>query len=263
VRGRLVRTLVMLLGLGVALMMDLSSESNSIAASAVLHPQSARVPTHARHGRNDARTRCLAQFQLKTAGYDPGPLDCQWGPKSVQALAAFQRDSGLSPTGQLDVMTGLALRKAREVLSCHKSGKTVTDCLASVSLPATPPPVPRSHRQHPARFFAHAACARAYNRCVGDCTGPVFDYDKGTYRYNTDFEDNCEGSCLAGGNACDGVDETDDDDAADERCDEFQSSCNNDCDSDAFDYDRGDYIEDSDAEDLCEDACSTGYAACG
>src|SRR5689334_1386885 len=113
-------------------MTGFSSERNSIAASAASPPQTARVPTPARQGRKPATMSCFAQLQLKTAGYDPGPLDCRWGRKSVQALAAFQRDSGLPSTGELDVMTALALRRGRDVPLCHKDGKPLADCLASV-----------------------------------------------------------------------------------------------------------------------------------
>jgi Putative peptidoglycan binding domain len=202
---------------------------------------------------------CTVQLQLKVAGYDPGPMDCRWGLRTSQARAAFQRDAGLSPTGTPDALTTLALRGGRAVLACHKAGAPVTSCVA-VSASARPrrsTSRPRTPRPRPARQFVHAKCSAAYNACVANCQGPIFDYEEGEYRHNTDFEDNCEDACNTGGDNCD------DEDDADARCDEFQISCNNECPSDAYDYNKGEYLEESDAEDLCEDACSAGYSACG
>ena len=39
-----------------------------------------------------------------------GAMDCRWGVRTSQALAAFQRDAGLPPTGTPDALTTLALR---------------------------------------------------------------------------------------------------------------------------------------------------------
>ncbi|MBD3306373.1 DUF1566 domain-containing protein [candidate division KSB3 bacterium] len=43
-----------------------------------------------------------AQQQLQIVGYDPGPVDGLWGPKTQAAVKAFQRDAGLAATGNLD-----------------------------------------------------------------------------------------------------------------------------------------------------------------
>jgi len=152
----------------------------------------------------------------------------------------------------------LALRGGRAVVECHKAGAQVTSCVAAsaAARPRGSTSNRRTPRPPPGRQFEHAKCAAAYNACVANCHGPVFDYEKGAYRYNTDFEDNCEDACSTGANNCD------DEDDADERCDEFRNSCNNECPSDAYDYDKGHYLEESDAEDLCEDACSASYSAC-
>ena len=43
-----------------------------------------------------------AQTLLRSLGYDVGPIDGRVGPRVRSALTAFQRDSALAPTGQLD-----------------------------------------------------------------------------------------------------------------------------------------------------------------
>lgn len=45
------------------------------------------------------------QLLLQESGFDPGPIDGQWGPRTGSALAAFQRAKGLPPNGELDAAT--------------------------------------------------------------------------------------------------------------------------------------------------------------
>jgi hypothetical protein len=45
------------------------------------------------------------QVLLEDAGFDPGPIDGHWGPRTQRALAAFQRDHGLRASGQPDAAT--------------------------------------------------------------------------------------------------------------------------------------------------------------
>jgi hypothetical protein len=42
------------------------------------------------------------QKLLKQFGFDPGPVDGQWGPKTRRALTDFQASAGLPPTGEPD-----------------------------------------------------------------------------------------------------------------------------------------------------------------
>ncbi|MDP2619146.1 MAG: peptidoglycan-binding protein [Hyphomicrobiales bacterium] len=42
-----------------------------------------------------------AQKLLTDLGYEPGPVDGQWGPNTKRAIESFQRDAGLEPTGAL------------------------------------------------------------------------------------------------------------------------------------------------------------------
>src|SRR5262245_7932192 len=50
-----------------------------------------------------------AQQRLKDRGYYAGPVDGVMGPRTAAALRAYQRDHGLSATGQLDSQTSGAL----------------------------------------------------------------------------------------------------------------------------------------------------------
>ena len=127
--------------------------------------------------------------------------------------------------------------------------------------PAPTPNVSPGGRQAPlvqkrrGRTFARTACKAAYNACVADCGGSVFDYDESEYLNNTDFAESCEDACGTGGAACDDADR-------DERCDEFASACEGECDSTVFDYDSGEYRYNTDADSQCEDTCSSGQGAC-
>ena len=64
-------------------------------------------------GINEAdRTALVAKIQtlLAEAGYDPGPADGVAGPKTVDAVKAYQRKVGVPDTGQIDqrLMASLA-----------------------------------------------------------------------------------------------------------------------------------------------------------
>lgn len=57
-------------------------------------------------GTDDVRQ---VQRALNEAGYNAGPVDGRWGLATADALRAFQEDKGLTPTGQVDDRTILAL----------------------------------------------------------------------------------------------------------------------------------------------------------
>ena len=72
-----------------------------------------------------------AQGLLAALGYEPGPTDGRWGPRTGRAYSAFLRDAGLPPG---NVLTPATLRDMRAVAK----GRNVTAALSSPrSAPAT------------------------------------------------------------------------------------------------------------------------------
>jgi peptidoglycan hydrolase-like protein with peptidoglycan-binding domain len=49
------------------------------------------------------------QQALAEKGYDPGPVDGQWGPEWVEALKKFQSEQNLTPDGKLGALSLIAL----------------------------------------------------------------------------------------------------------------------------------------------------------
>ncbi|WP_088554756.1 PGRP and LysM peptidoglycan-binding domain-containing protein [Calderihabitans maritimus] len=64
-------------------------------------------PTLRRTSRGPA-VRVL-QLLLTRAGFDPGPIDGIFGPRTEAAVKAFQRQKGLPVTGVVDTNTWIAL----------------------------------------------------------------------------------------------------------------------------------------------------------
>ncbi len=52
----------------------------------------------------------VVQRALTVAGFAPGPIDGQWGPRTERAVRAFQRAQGLEPTGVVGQRTWDALQ---------------------------------------------------------------------------------------------------------------------------------------------------------
>ena len=105
------------------------------------------------------------------------------------------------------------------------------------------------------RGYIGEPCDRAYNRCTSECSDEIYNYDTGNYISNTDVASNCEDACRRGRNYCEDEDK-------DEQCYEFKRACRNDCPSDVYDYDSGDYLYNTDVNSMCEDACRSGERAC-
>lgn len=59
----------------------------------------------------DKATVLSVQRALKEAGYDPGPLDGVFGPKTSAAISALQSAHGITPTGQVDYSVVMALKE--------------------------------------------------------------------------------------------------------------------------------------------------------
>ncbi|GAW93667.1 peptidoglycan-binding protein LysM [Calderihabitans maritimus] len=51
----------------------------------------------------------MLQLLLTRAGFDPGPIDGIFGPRTEAAVKAFQRQKGLPVTGVVDTNTWIAL----------------------------------------------------------------------------------------------------------------------------------------------------------
>ena len=108
--------------------------------------------------------------------------------------------------------------------------------------------------------FGSGGCDSAHQRCVNECDSVslIYDYDKGDYVqiFNSDFSSNCEDACQRGRSYCENEDDNEG------KCYEFKRACNNECPSDVYDYNTGNYLFLTDAEDICEDACRSGERAC-
>jgi peptidoglycan hydrolase-like protein with peptidoglycan-binding domain len=53
-----------------------------------------------------------AQVALQQLGYQPGPADGAYGPKTRKAIKRFQRDHGLAITGDLTPATVARIKKS-------------------------------------------------------------------------------------------------------------------------------------------------------
>lgn len=60
-------------------------------------------------GMQDQASVKQVQEKLSQQGYEVGPVDGIFGPKTQQALRKFQQDKGVQPTGQIDQQTMTAL----------------------------------------------------------------------------------------------------------------------------------------------------------
>lgn len=96
------------------------------------------------------------QRRLAALGYDPGPPDGVIGPRTQSALAAFQSDRGLPPTGLIDGPTIAALRSAAPAGSVEgPDGKPPPIAAAprqgAAVVPGKPPPPTGPDRPEPIR----------------------------------------------------------------------------------------------------------------
>ena len=85
----------------------------TLAASSLVIPVAAGDESSiaASEARRQAQFNLIKAVQttLTEAGYDPGPVDGLRGPKTDEALAAFQAEAGLEPDGILGPKTLRAL----------------------------------------------------------------------------------------------------------------------------------------------------------
>lgn len=106
----------------------------------------------------------VAQRELAAYGYDPGPVDGRMGPKTRQAVKAFQTDKGLPADGLLtfDLLAKLMVRAA-----------------PAVTPPAPPPPPAPPAVQS---FSARRALGKNVHAQAGDLLGVVGDFVVGADR---------------------------------------------------------------------------------
>lgn len=60
---------------------------------------------HRGKGRMAATDVTATQQALRDKGYDPGPVDGMWGPKTAKAVRDYQKAEGLTVTGRMDTTT--------------------------------------------------------------------------------------------------------------------------------------------------------------
>ena len=94
------------------------------------------MATLLRRGSRGSEVKTL-QEQLKAAGFDPGPLDGIFGPKTLAAVKAFQTDRGL----QVD---GIAGPKTAAALTADESSSTETE-----ETPEADDPIPKDDVEQP------------------------------------------------------------------------------------------------------------------
>jgi peptidoglycan hydrolase-like protein with peptidoglycan-binding domain len=85
---------------------------NRILATVVLFASASAMaadPAYWDQAVRDPGTIALAQQTLRAEGYDPGPVNGEIGPQTVEAVKQAQKDRELEPTGRLDRRTIAAL----------------------------------------------------------------------------------------------------------------------------------------------------------
>lgn len=100
-----------------------------------------------RRGSTGQEVRALQEF-LKQQGFDPGPIDGIFGPRTQQAVEAYQRARGLTPDGVVGPQTKAAIARDRSIQQQRGS--------RGVENPAAVGPASRvpSTRQNPSRAEA-------------------------------------------------------------------------------------------------------------
>lgn len=106
----------------------------------------------------------VAQRDLAAQGYDVGPVDGRMGPRTRQAVLAFQRDKGLPADGQLSFdLLGKLMVRATPVLTPP---------------PPPPPPAPPAVQS----FSVRRALGKSVHAHAGDLLGKVGDFVVGPDR---------------------------------------------------------------------------------
>ena len=88
--------------------------------------------TKLRVGEGDPAVVRELQQALTSAGYDPGPVDGTYGPRTEAAVVAFQQDNGLSADGVVGPETAAALNNA------ESTSPATPETTPSTTTPSTP-----------------------------------------------------------------------------------------------------------------------------
>jgi S1-C subfamily serine protease len=107
-----------------------------------------RRPGHAAPAQAEVEPTSVAAAQraLAALGYSPGAADGVMGPRTRQAIAAFQRDTGLPVTGEPDRPTMAALGRAVGAQAGAADGKPPPIGAAPPPVAAVPPSLPGAPR---------------------------------------------------------------------------------------------------------------------
>jgi peptidoglycan hydrolase-like protein with peptidoglycan-binding domain len=89
---------------------------------------------HRGKGRMAATDVTATQQALRDKGYDPGPVDGMWGPKTAKAVRDYQKTEGLTVTGRMDTTT--ADRLGVKMSPASPSASTSTTDTGTASTPA-------------------------------------------------------------------------------------------------------------------------------
>ena len=73
------------------------------------------------------------QQSLNDQGYNAGPVDGKWGPKTAAAVKKFQADHGLTANGQIDAQTISALGITQPAESTTTGAASSSEKTASAS----------------------------------------------------------------------------------------------------------------------------------
>jgi S1-C subfamily serine protease len=99
-------------------------------------------PAAPAQGQAETTSVAAAQRALAALGYSPGAADGVIGPRTRQAIAAFQRDNGLPVTGEPDRPTMAALGRVVSAQASGTNGKPPPIGTAPPAVAAPPRPLP-------------------------------------------------------------------------------------------------------------------------
>jgi hypothetical protein len=98
-------------------------------------------------------------------------------------------------------------------------------------------------------------CFAGQQDCESECAFATIETYGGTEIEDSDFESECIAACESGNSAC-GLGEHE------SACEEFRTNCSLSCPMTVYDYEHDTYIDDTNADFACDEACQQGAATC-